>query len=234
MVENGTGTILDHADVRRMLLTMKADTTAARGIALMTAVATDMANATGDAGWRARAAFLTPITKAFGTDTGIRVADLGIQVHGGMGYIEETGAAQFARDVRVCAIYEGTNGIQAMDLVGRKLMDGGEAAYNLLDEIERQAEACTQHPARSGRTRLAGHRKPARGHGMDGLDQGDERALRRLGALPDGLGAHSWRACAPFRRSGRGGGGAAHGAGTVLYPPPSARVFQLSPMRQRG
>jgi alkylation response protein AidB-like acyl-CoA dehydrogenase len=140
MVENGSGTILDHADVRRMLLTMKADTTAARGIALMTAVATDMANATGDAGWRARAAFLTPITKAFGTDTGIRVADLGIQVHGGMGYIEETGAAQFARDVRVCAIYEGTNGIQAMDLVGRKLMDGGEAAYNLLDEIERQAE----------------------------------------------------------------------------------------------
>ena len=99
------------------------------------------AHATGKPDWAARAAFLTPITKAFGTDTGIAVSDLGIQVHGGMGYIEETGAAQYARDVRVTAIYEGTNGIQSMDLAGRKLMDGGEAAYALLDEIERHAES---------------------------------------------------------------------------------------------
>jgi hypothetical protein len=139
-IDNGTGTIMDHADVRRMLTTMKAETAAARAIALANAVAIDMAHATGEADWAARAAFLTPITKAFGTETGANVSDLGIQVHGGMGYIEETGAAQYARDVRVTAIYEGTNGIQSMDLAGRKLMDGGEAAYALLDEIERHAE----------------------------------------------------------------------------------------------
>ncbi len=134
------GTIIGHADVRRMLATMKAQTFAARAIALAQAVAIDMGNATGAPEWTARAALLTPVTKAFGTDTGIEVSNIGIQVHGGMGYVEETGAAQFARDVRVTAIYEGTNGIQAMDLVGRKMMDGGEAAFRLLDEIEAFAE----------------------------------------------------------------------------------------------
>ena len=143
----GTGTIVEHADVRRMLATMKADIFAARSIALMNAVAIDMATATGDAAWKTRAAFLTPIGKAFGTDTGIDVASTGIQVHGGMGFIEETGAAQYARDVRVTAIYEGTNGIQAMDLVARKLMDGGDAAYAILDEIEAGADvAKATHP----------------------------------------------------------------------------------------
>ncbi|MBD3664434.1 acyl-CoA dehydrogenase [Sulfitobacter sp. TSTF-M16] len=137
----GTGAIIEHADVRRMLLTMKADTFAARAIALSCAQAIDMNTATGDTEWKARAAFLTPIAKAFGTDTGIAVAEMGVQVHGGMGFIEETGAAQFSRDVRVTAIYEGTNGIQAMDLVARKMMDGGEAAGRLLDEVETHAEA---------------------------------------------------------------------------------------------
>ncbi|MGX9351311.1 acyl-CoA dehydrogenase [Shimia sp. W99] len=140
-VGDGSGTILDHADVRRMLATMKADIFAARAIEMACAVAIDMGTATDDKDWKARAAFLTPIAKAFGTDTGIAVAEMGVQVHGGMGFIEETGAAQYARDVRVTAIYEGTNGIQSMDLVGRKLMDGGEAAYALLDEIEDRAEA---------------------------------------------------------------------------------------------
>ena len=139
-IENGTGSIIDHADVRRMLMTMKADVFAARAIALSNAVAIDMATATGDADWSARAAFLTPITKAFGTDTGIDVASMGMQVHGGMGFIEETGAAQYLRDVRVTAIYEGTNGIQAMDLVARKLMDGGDAAFALLDEMQSKIE----------------------------------------------------------------------------------------------
>ncbi|NNK17378.1 MAG: acyl-CoA dehydrogenase, partial [Sulfitobacter sp.] len=134
-------TIAAHADVRRMLMTMKADVFAARAIALSCAMAIDMAEATGDAGWAARAAFFTPIAKAFGTEVGIRVADIGIQVHGGMGFVEETGAAQFLRDVRVTAIYEGTNGIQAMDLVARKMMDGGEMASRILDEIEEGAEA---------------------------------------------------------------------------------------------
>ncbi len=136
----GTGTIIEHADVRRMLATMKADIFVARSIALACGVAIDMGNATGSEKWKARAALLTPIAKAFGTDTGIEVATTGIQVHGGMGFIEETGAAQYLRDVRVTAIYEGTNGIQAMDLVGRKMMDGGEAAFRLLDEIEAGAD----------------------------------------------------------------------------------------------
>ncbi len=135
-----SGTIIDHADVRRMLLEMRADIFAARAIMLANAQAIDMAQATGDAEWSARAALLTPIGKAFGTQTGMRVAETGVQVHGGMGYVEETGAAQYYRDVRVTAIYEGTNGIQAMDLVGRKMMDGGEAASRLLDEIEDHAE----------------------------------------------------------------------------------------------
>ena len=79
---------------------------------------------------------LTPIAKAFGTDVGNDVAQMAIQVHGGMGFIEETGAAQYARDVRVTSIYEGTNGIQAMDLVGRKMMDGGEAALRMIEDMQ--------------------------------------------------------------------------------------------------
>ncbi len=139
--DGASGTILDHADVRRMLATMKAETQAARAIALACAVAIDMARATGAPEWAARAAFLTPVAKVFGSETGIAVADQGVQVHGGMGFIEETGAAQFLRDVRVTAIYEGTNGIQSMDLVGRKLGDGGEAAFRLIDEVQDAAEA---------------------------------------------------------------------------------------------
>ncbi len=137
----GTGAIIDHADVRRMLMTMRAELYAARAITLATAMAADRARATDDAAWRARVALLTPIAKAYGTLTGHKVAQEAIQVHGGMGYIEETGVAQYARDVRVTMIYEGTNGIQAMDLVGRKLADGGEAACRLLEEISSGAEA---------------------------------------------------------------------------------------------
>ncbi|HHB81557.1 MAG TPA: acyl-CoA dehydrogenase, partial [Aliiroseovarius sp.] len=139
--EAGTGAIIDHADVRRMLMSMRAELYAARAIALATAMASDMASATGEAQWTARTALLTPIAKAYGTSAGHRVAQEAVQVHGGMGYIEETGIAQYARDARVTMIYEGTNGIQAMDLVGRKLADGGEAACRLLDEISSGAEA---------------------------------------------------------------------------------------------
>ncbi|MCR9149376.1 MAG: acyl-CoA dehydrogenase family protein [Rhodobacteraceae bacterium] len=135
------GPIVDHADVRRMLAAMKAEVFAARAIGLACAVALDMARATGEDDWQARAAFLTPIAKAYGTDTGVSVAEAGIQVHGGMGFVEETGAAQFYRDVRVTTIYEGTNGIQAADLVVRKMADGGEAAFRLLQEVEDAAEA---------------------------------------------------------------------------------------------
>lgn len=138
---SGTGAIVEHADVRRTLSMMKAEIFAARAIALANSVAIDMARAVTSDEWTARAALLTPITKAHGTDIGCEVAGSGIQVHGGMGFVEETGAAQYLRDVRVTTIYEGTNGIQAMDLVGRKMMDGGEAAFRLLQEIEDCAEA---------------------------------------------------------------------------------------------
>ncbi|MFV0410968.1 MAG: acyl-CoA dehydrogenase [Paracoccus sp. (in: a-proteobacteria)] len=138
------GPIIRHADVRRMLATSRAEIFAARAICLACASALDMARATGSEDWVARAALLTPIAKAYGTDTGCRVADTAVQVHGGMGYIEETGAAQFLRDVRITPIYEGTNGIQAMDLVGRKMMDGGVAAQALLDEIMDEARAISQ------------------------------------------------------------------------------------------
>ena len=146
----GNGAIIDHADVRRMLAQMKAEVFSARAIGLACAVAIDMARATGSPEWQARAALLTPIAKAYGTDIGNEVAQLGVQVHGGMGYIEETGAAQFARDARVTAIYEGTNGIQAMDLVARKMMDNGDAAYRLIDEVQAEAEL-----ARTGQPDLA-------------------------------------------------------------------------------
>ncbi len=137
---NQMGPIIDHADVRRMLTRMRAEIFAARSIALACAAAIDMARATGAADWQSRAALLTPIAKGFGTDTGCAVADMGIQIHGGMGFIEETGAAQLFRDARITPIYEGTNGIQAMDLVARKMMDHGEAAFRLLDEITDGAE----------------------------------------------------------------------------------------------
>lgn len=144
-------TIIHHPDVRRMLLAMRVQTEAIRAIAYRVAGAVDISRRHDDVAERARAqAFvdlMTPVAKAFSTDIASEVADLGIQVHGGMGYIEETGASQYARDVRVTAIYEGTNGIQAMDLVGRKMMDGGEAANRLLDEIETGAEAAKMtHP----------------------------------------------------------------------------------------
>jgi len=121
----GMSPIADHPDVQRMLLTMKATTHAARGICLMTAAAIDRSRLAPDAEARRKAhefaSLLTPVAKAFSTDIGCEVASLGVQVHGGMGFIEETGAAQHLRDARIAPIYEGTNGIQAIDLVMRKL-----------------------------------------------------------------------------------------------------------------
>ncbi len=126
----GMSPIIDHPDVARMLLTMKALTQGSRAIAYACAHAIDMAHRATDrrAHWQERAALLTPIAKSFATDSGVEVASLGIQVHGGMGFIEETGAARYLRDARIAPIYEGTNGIQAIDLVTRKLplSDGGE------------------------------------------------------------------------------------------------------------
>jgi alkylation response protein AidB-like acyl-CoA dehydrogenase len=136
----GSDAIINHPDVKRMLLQMRALTAASRSICYATAVALDIASRAKDAGVRAeaaaRGALLTPIAKAFSTDIGNEVASLGVQVHGGMGFIEETGAAQHARDARIAAIYEGTNGIQAIDLVTRKLgANGGASVFKLLDEL---------------------------------------------------------------------------------------------------
>jgi alkylation response protein AidB-like acyl-CoA dehydrogenase len=132
--------IIDHIDVRRMLLTMQAMTRASRAICYATAVALDIAhrgeNDTARKAAADRAALLTPIAKAFSTDMGIEVASLGIQVHGGMGFIEETGAAQHLRDARITAIYEGTNSIQAVDLVTRKLpLNGGATVKAYIKEL---------------------------------------------------------------------------------------------------
>ena len=147
---DGNGTVIEHADVRRTLLSMRAQTFAARAICASCAFAADMATATGDEGWRDRSALLTPVAKSFGSDTGVEVALQGIQVMGGTGYIEESGSAQFLRDVLVTTIYEGTNGIQAMDLVGRKLADGGKSLEALIAELEASASEC-----RSADVRLA-------------------------------------------------------------------------------
>jgi acyl-CoA dehydrogenase len=135
----GGHAIIDYPDVKRMLLTMRAQTRAARAICYATAVAIDRAhrlqgeNATAA---HERASLLTPVAKAFSTDMGVEIASLGIQVHGGMGYVEETGAAQHLRDARIAPIYEGTNGIQAIDLVVRKLpASGGESVNAYLAEL---------------------------------------------------------------------------------------------------
>jgi hypothetical protein len=132
--------IIAHPDVRRMLLTMRTLTQAARAICYATALAIDRSERADDAAARSeanrQASLLTPVAKAFSTDVGNEVASLGIQVHGGMGYIEETGAAQLFRDARIAAIYEGTNGIQAVDLVTRKLpLDGGAVVASHIDEL---------------------------------------------------------------------------------------------------
>jgi hypothetical protein len=138
--KQGRSTIINYPDVKRMLLTMRALTYAARTICYATAVAIDRAQRSKtDAARKAghsRASLLTPIAKAYSTDIGIEVASLGVQVHGGMGFIEETGAAQHYRDARIAAIYEGTNGIQAIDLVTRKVpLDGGQTVSAYLDEL---------------------------------------------------------------------------------------------------
>jgi alkylation response protein AidB-like acyl-CoA dehydrogenase len=144
----GMAPIVHHPDIKRNLLTMKGMIRAARGICYSTAHALDMAKAAereGDAEgvkfWSERASLLTPIAKAFSTDIGVEVASIGVQIHGGMGFIEETGAAQFLRDSRINPIYEGTNGIQAIDLAVRKLpLSGGEALKSLIGELRETAE----------------------------------------------------------------------------------------------
>ncbi|MCA1297876.1 acyl-CoA dehydrogenase [Stappia indica] len=141
----GMSAIADHPDIKRSLLSMQAWTQVARAICYANAHAIDMARLAGESErrhWSERAAMLTPIAKALSTDIGVEVASIGVQIHGGMGYVEETGAAQHFRDARIAPIYEGTNGIQSIDLVLRKLpLSGGEHLQGLLDELAAVAAA---------------------------------------------------------------------------------------------
>ncbi|RME63054.1 MAG: acyl-CoA dehydrogenase [Alphaproteobacteria bacterium] len=173
--------IIEHADVRRMLMTMKAQTEAARAIVYLTAAALDRAHHGVDAqardAGRALADLLTPVAKAHATDIGVEVASQAIQVFGGMGYVEETGVAQYYRDARIAPIYEGTNGIQAIDLVGRKLPQGGGAAWrHLVDKIRRDARALPQ-PLDD----LA----PALVEGADALERASDWLMARASEQPD-------------------------------------------------
>jgi acyl-CoA dehydrogenase len=182
---NASSPIIAHPDVKRMLLTMRALTRAARAICYATGAAIDRATrAKDDAARKAgdqRASLLTPVAKAFSTDIGTEVASLGVQVHGGMGFIEETGAAQHYRDARIAQIYEGTNGIQAIDLVARKLpMMGGAVVRGYLDELRRTVAAVkqTNDPA-FGATgaRLS--------DAVDSLDRATTWLLGKLDTSPD-------------------------------------------------
>jgi len=138
--EGKPAAIVEFPDVRRMLLRMKAQTQAARALVYYAASQVDRAGL-GDTAANHRLELVTPLAKAHGTDLGCEVASLGVQVHGGMGYIEETGAAQFYRDARITPIYEGTNGIQAADLVGRKLsLENGGAFAGLIADMKAEAK----------------------------------------------------------------------------------------------
>ncbi|MTI10432.1 acyl-CoA dehydrogenase [Curvivirga aplysinae] len=133
--------IINHADVRRTLMTMRAYIEAMRALNFRTMVDLDIAENHNDPEWTEwadrRIGLITPVVKAWFTDLGVEIASMGIQIHGGMGFIEETGAAQYYRDARILPIYEGTNGIQAADLVGRKIIhDGGTAVREYLDEAD--------------------------------------------------------------------------------------------------
>jgi butyryl-CoA dehydrogenase len=150
----GMSAIIAHPDVRRMLMTMRAYTGAARGVCYLVAEALDRARRSPDEAERQaahnRASLLTPVAKAFATDIANEVASLGVQVHGGMGFVEETGAAQLMRDARILAIYEGTNGIQAIDLVTRKLpLADGDTVRIQIATMRRtvQALAAVNNPA---------------------------------------------------------------------------------------
>ena len=170
------GALIAYPDVKRMLLTMRALTGAARAICYATGIAIDRSLRTKNEAARKsaheRASLLTPVAKAFSTDIGTEVASLGVQVHGGMGYVEETGAAQHYRDARIASIYEGTNGIQALDLVSRKVpLEGGKTVALYLDELRRTVKS-----VRSSNAPAFGETAARLGEAIDSL----ERATRWL------------------------------------------------------
>ena len=173
----GMSPLVEHADVKRMLMTMKALTAAARAICYLTAAAIDRARLAADEDARRfaheRASLLTPVAKAFSTDIGVEVASLGIQVHGGMGFVEETGAAQHLRDSRINPIYEGTNGIQAIDLVSRKLpLSGGETVRRQIGAMRRTLSRLVNASSAFGLT------APRLREAVEGLDRATSFLLK--------------------------------------------------------
>ncbi len=181
----GMSPILAHPDVKRMLLMMRVSTRAARAICYMTAAAIDRAHRERDEAARERAqqraSLLTPVAKAFSTDIGVEVASLGVQVHGGMGYIEETGAAQHYRDARIATIYEGTNGIQAIDLVTRKLpLSGGEPVRAFLAELRGTVAA-----VRAVNDPGLGATAERLGEAIDSLGRATDWLVAELGSRPE-------------------------------------------------
>jgi hypothetical protein len=164
---NQAAPIIHHPDVRRMLMTMRAWTEGCRAMALVGAAALDAAHAHPDAAVRAESQafyeFLVPLIKGLSTEMALDVASLGVQVHGGMGFVEETGAAQHLRDAKILSIYEGTTAIQANDLVGRKTArDGGRVALAIAGRIEATEGELAARASAAGKTlarRLAAARK---------------------------------------------------------------------------
>ncbi|MBL0370792.1 acyl-CoA dehydrogenase [Rhizobium sp. KVB221] len=193
---DGMSPIIEHPDVQRMLLTMKAITQGARSIAYACAHAIDMVEVTSGADrgfWQERANLLTPLAKSIPTDAGVEVSSLGVQVHGGMGYIEETGAARLYRDARIAPIYEGTNGIQAIDLIGRKLpLSGGAHVRGFIGELK----AVVEDVRKSNR--------PGFGHTADklaiALADLDEATEWLLAAQGEGRIAEALSGATPFQR----------------------------------
>ena len=177
--------IIEHPDVRRMLTTMKALTEASRAICYATAVAIDTAHGGESEDKRtegqARADLLTPIAKSFSTDAGVEIASIGVQIHGGMGFIEETGAAQYLRDARILPIYEGTNGIQAIDLVSRKLRLGnGSVVGTFIAEMRDTAKE-----ARASNDKALTGIGVALDSALDTLEEATAYMLDALKSAPD-------------------------------------------------
>ena len=171
--------IIEHPDVRRNLMVMRSMTNAARAICLACAAEQDISHRAGDAAERqraaARAALLTPVAKAWSTDIGVEVSSIGVQIHGGMGFVEETGAAQHFRDSRILPIYEGTNGIQSIDLVMRKLpLEGGRIVADYIAELKATADE------------VASVNAPAFGHMPARLNE----AVAALGRATRWIGGH--------------------------------------------
>jgi 3-(methylthio)propanoyl-CoA dehydrogenase len=158
--------IIHHPDIKRMLLTMKSTTEAARAVSIYTAYQLDLANHQTDekqrAAAQARGDLLIPVVKGWCTETGNTVAALGVQIHGGMGFIEQTGAAQYVRDARITTIYEGTTGIQSNDLIGRKIgRDGGAAMNALLADMSSELAALEANPTQKAALEAVGLLKGA-------------------------------------------------------------------------